>query len=95
MDSNDGWFDVDQQGMFVRSDFFSVILLRFLYYIAEPFLCLFIKLQKMLWNCQSNSRKQKKNSIDYFKCMSLMRIYPLGASLHYLVPEGIRISYRD
>ncbi len=40
-------------------------------------------------------QKKKKNSIDYFKCMSLKRIYPLGASLHYLVPGGIRISYRD
>ena len=38
--------------------------------------------------------QMKKNSIDYFKCMSLKRIYPLGASLHYLVPGGIRISYR-
>jgi hypothetical protein len=39
--------------------------------------------------------KIKKNSIDYFKCMSRKCIYPLGASLHYLVPGGIRISYRD
>jgi hypothetical protein len=29
--------------------------------------------------------KGKKNSIDYFKCKSLKRSYPLGASLHYLV----------
>jgi hypothetical protein len=27
----------------------------------------------------------KKNSIDYFKCKSRKRIYPLGASLHYPV----------
>jgi hypothetical protein len=39
--------------------------------------------------------KEKKNSIDYFKCMSCKCIYPLGASSHYLVPGGIRISYRD
>jgi hypothetical protein len=36
--------------------------------------------------------KLKKKSIDYFKCMSLKRIYLLGASLHYLDPGGIRIS---
>ncbi len=30
-------------------------------------------------------RKKKKNSIDYFKCKSRKRIYPLGASLHYPV----------
>jgi hypothetical protein len=28
---------------------------------------------------------KKKNSIDYFKCKSRKRIYPLGASLHYPV----------
>jgi hypothetical protein len=33
-----------------------------------------------------------KKPIDYFKCMSRKRSYPLGASLHYLVPGGIRIS---
>jgi hypothetical protein len=38
---------------------------------------------------------EKKNSIDYFKCMSLKHIYPLGASLHYLTPRGIRIFYCD
>jgi hypothetical protein len=29
--------------------------------------------------------KNKKYSINYFKCKSLKRSYPLGASLHYLV----------
>ncbi len=43
----------------------------------------------------SDAAWYQKKSIDYFKCMSLKRIYPLGASLHYLVPGGIRISYHD
>jgi hypothetical protein len=43
------------------------------------------------WGPQDASKPKKKNSIDYFKCMSLKHIYPLGASLHYLIPGGIRI----
>jgi hypothetical protein len=33
-------------------------------------------------------KKKKKNSRDYFKCMTHRRIYPPGA-LHYLVPRGL------
>jgi hypothetical protein len=29
----------------------------------------------------------KKKTIDYFKCMSHWRLYPLGASSHYLIPR--------
>jgi hypothetical protein len=29
---------------------------------------------------KKKTQKTKKNSIDYFKCMSLMRNYPQGAS---------------
>ncbi len=38
-------------------------------------------------NKQTKNKKTKKQKkiIDYFKCKSLKRSYPLGASLHYLV----------
>jgi hypothetical protein len=29
----------------------------------------------------------KKQTIDYFKCMTCKHIYPLGASSHYLVKK--------
>jgi hypothetical protein len=34
---------------------------------------------------KKQKKKQKKNSNDYFKCKSLKRSCPLGASLHYPV----------
>jgi hypothetical protein len=43
-------------------------------------------------NIPAKGTAKKNKTIDYFKCKSLKRSYLLGASLHYLIPGGIRIS---